>query len=252
MKQKKSIIVMITLVVIIVLGAFWIHDLTQPINKEPSIQFRDNIVIEYGYTTSGSGTTKEIQDGIKNGTIVQAAYLNTEVHVEQIVDFQNSSFKGYETADVRLDNKLLTDEVSFVLTKQQKIDYPLNARNNEIKQWIWDTKGDTKPLVGSVKITLDDGREITETFEYLVVDTTAPMIIGAQDLTTERNVKIKFEDFIKATDYFDGPVEISIDGEIKWNEAGIYDVMISATDKNGLIATELIKVTVQAESTPTS
>lgn len=251
---KNKVIAAAISVVLVLSFIIGIYTLTQAKIDIPVIKFKENLVIEYGNTTSLTETTKETLDAIKDGTAQSDTALLTGVHITQIVDFKDSNLRGHETASIRIESELVTDTVSYIFTDKQKEDNPakntvaFGEKKIDVYKWIWDNRGDAKPFKGTIVITLEDGSEIKESFEYLVIDTVAPIISGDKNFNAEYNSPIDFSGKFKATDPVDGDVEVRVEGDIDYSKAGTYELIATSVDKHNNKTEMKFQVTVNEES----
>ncbi len=94
------------------------------------------------------------------------------------------------------------------------------------------------------------GKVISQNKSYIITvdDSNYPIIEGVLDKTITVGDSINLKENITAYDVIDGDVDIKIDGSVDNTKAGVYEIKVSATDKNNNLTSQTFKVTVKEKT----
>ena len=149
--------------------------------------------------------------------------------------------------------RVKTAKVNIILKKDLTIEFASNIlvsdmiknMNGTIKN---DYKIDTTKL-GTKKIkfnfTNDDGITIPYSYDITIKDTTEPLIWLGNTYYVTTGSNIQLTDKILCGDNYDNKPICKIEGDYDLNQAGSYDLVFEATDKNGNINTKEFTLVVE-------
>ena len=129
--------------------------------------------------------------------------------------------------ELKLDNNIINDKFQFLEIGKHTLD--INVKT-----------------IYKYKIFKEYTKEIKQSKSYNieVVDTNYPIISGVKDKTIMVGDNIDLKENIKAEDKIDGVLDVNIEGDVNTSKAGVYEVKVTATDKNKNMTVETFKVTV--------
>ncbi|QIK56360.1 hypothetical protein G7059_00120 [Erysipelothrix sp. HDW6A] len=265
-KKNKLIAGVITVLVLAGVG-FGVWSLSQSKSVEPVIVFKENIVFEYGEDVSNDINKlvgRILDEDDKNNANVLTSYVKDDDH-EQILNELNADNKnavyfvieeiktdvasfGYqerakEVGLIKQDGSL-PDYETEVLTNNENLLHLLNAGGNSEKTEIKEIEK-YKTKVNAIK-----NNEVLKSFdfEYVVIDSQAPVIEGVKDMEIAFGTETLDLTHISFTSKLGGSViDIEIKGDIDTSVSGQYEMKAIATDDNGNVTEKTFIVTVLEE-----
>lgn len=149
--------------------------------------------------------------------------------------------------------RVKTAKVNIILKKDLTVEFASNIHVSDmIKNMNGTIKNDYKidtTKLGTKKIkfnfTNDDGITIPYSYDITIKDTTEPLIwLGNTYYVTTGSI-IQLTDKILCGDNYDNKPICKIEGDYDLNQAGSYDLVFEATDKNGNINTKEFTLVVE-------
>ena len=142
--------------------------------------------------------------------------------------------------------RVKTAKVNIILKKDLTIEFASNIHVSDmIKNMNGTIKNDYKidtTKLGTKKIkfnfTNDDGITIPYSYDITIKDTTEPLIWLGNTYYVTTGSNIQVTDKILCGDNYDNKPICKIEGDYDLNQAGSYDLVFEATDKNGNINTK--------------
>lgn len=178
--------------------------------NEPTIVFRENIVLEYGQTTETDDSFK-----LTDPTI-------TIIDPLDLIKVAESEYDEVSLNKILMDGEISTLEFSFIDTMK-----------------LGKQKGRLYARLGT---------EIREfEFEFEVKDTQMPVLEGVKDIKTEYGVIPDFTTLFKASDPVSGVLEVLIHGDVDYNTVGTYSMIAEAMDHNNNKTAQAFTITVTEE-----
>ena len=75
--------------------------------------------------------------------------------------------------------------------------------------------------------------------------TAKPTISGVVDVTSKQGVEADYSSYVSAEDVYGNSLEVVVTGTVDWEMAGVYQIVYSATDRNGNTTAVAANVTVE-------
>ena len=149
--------------------------------------------------------------------------------------------------------RVKTAKVNIILKKDLTVEFASNIHVSDmIKKIIVKKKNDYKidtTKLGTKKIkfnfTNDDGITIPYSYDITIKDTTEPLIWLGNTYYVTTGSNIQLTDKILCGDNYDNKPICKIEGDYDLNQAGSYDLVFEATDKNGNINTKEFTLVVE-------
>ena len=149
--------------------------------------------------------------------------------------------------------RVKTAQVNIILKKDLTIEFASNIHVSDmIKNMNGTIKNDYKidtTKLGTKKIkfnfTNDDGITIPYSYDITIKDTTEPLIWLGNTYYVTTGSNIQLTDKILCGDNYDNKPICKIEGDYDLNQAGSYDLVFEATDKNGNINTKEFTLVVE-------
>ena len=149
--------------------------------------------------------------------------------------------------------RVKTAKVNIILKKDLTIEFASNIHVSDmIKNMNGTIKNDYKidtTKLGTKKIkfnfTNDDGITIPYSYDITIKDTTEPLIWLGNTYYVTTGSNIQLTDKILCGDNYDNKPICKIEGDYDLNQAGSYDLVFEATDKNGNINTKEFTLVVE-------
>ena len=149
--------------------------------------------------------------------------------------------------------RVKTAKVNIILKKDLTIEFASNIHVSDmIKNMNGTIKNDYKidtTKLGTKKIkfnfTNDDGITIPYSYDITIKDTTDPLIWLGNTYYVTTGSNIQLTDKILCGDNYDNKPICKIEGDYDLNQAGSYDLVFEATDKNGNINTKEFTLVVE-------
>ena len=149
--------------------------------------------------------------------------------------------------------RVKTAKVNIILKKDLTIEFASNIHVSDmIKNMNGTIKNDYKidtTKLGTKKIkfnfTNDDGITIPYSYDITIKDTTEPLIWLGNTYYVTTGSNIQLTDKILCGDNYDNKPICKIEGDYDLNQAGSYDLVFEATDKNGNINTKKFTLVVE-------
>ena len=137
--------------------------------------------------------------------------------------------------------RVKTAKVNIILKKDLTVEFASNIHVSDmIKNMNGTIKNDYKidtTKLGTKKIkfnfTNDDGITIPYSYDITIKDTTEPVIWLGNTYYVTTGSNIRLTDKILCGDNYDNKPICKIEGDYDLNQAGSYDLVFDATDKNG-------------------
>lgn len=149
--------------------------------------------------------------------------------------------------------RVKTAKVNIILKKDLTVEFASNIHVSDmIKNMNGTIKNDYKidtTKLGTKKIkfnfTNDDGITIPYSYDITIKDTTEPLIWLGNTYYVTTGSNIQLTDKILCGDNYDNKPICKIEGDYDLNQAGSYDLVFEATDKNGNINTKEFTLVVE-------
>lgn len=149
--------------------------------------------------------------------------------------------------------RVKTAKVNIILKKDLTVEFASNIHVSDmIKNMNGTIKNDYKidtTKLGTKKIkfnfTNDDGITIPYSYDITIKDTTEPLIWLGNTYYVTTGSNIQLTDKILCGDNYDNKPICKIEGDYDLNQAGSYDLVFEATDKNGNINTKKFTLVVE-------
>lgn len=149
--------------------------------------------------------------------------------------------------------RVKTAKVNIILKKDLTVEFASNIHVSDmIKNMNGTIKNDYKidtTKLGTKKIkfnfTNDDGITISYSYDITIKDTTEPLIWLGNTYYVTTGSNIQLTDKILCGDNYDNKPICKIEGDYDLNQAGSYDLVFEATDKNGNINTKKFTLVVE-------
>lgn len=149
--------------------------------------------------------------------------------------------------------RVKTAKVNIILKKDLTVEFASNIHVSDmIKNMNGTIKNDYKidtTKLGTKKIkfnfTNDDGITIPYSYDITIKDTTEPLIWLGNTYYVTTGSNIQLTDKILCGDNYDNKPICKIEGDYDLNQAGNYDLVFEATDKNGNINTKEFTLVVE-------
>ncbi|MDE8172151.1 hypothetical protein PT109_01490 [Erysipelothrix rhusiopathiae] len=176
--------------------------------EQPTIVFKENIVVEYGQKSFNDDGELPIDE---NNKVEKLPILMPE----DIIQKDKSKYEEISFNKIAAGGKPMTLEFRFIDTSEVgKHESVVYARlGNEVQEFK---------------------------FSYEVKDTKKPIIDGDDEVTLEHGEEFDVKEY-KAYDIIDGDLEITVDG--MKDDVGTFDITLRATDKNNNTTEKIVKVT---------
>lgn len=172
-----------------------------------------------------------------------------ELIFEEDIDTKvNPNMFKTDDSDVKVKSATVNGNVLTLEVKANDDDYDdaedfvgleISSGSNEIFDLAEDVDGEPDPngaaFTTEVQLSLVDEEKM---------DTVAPVISGAKDVTLKVGDEFDPTEGVTATDDVDGSVDVRVTGKVDTSKSGKYEITYTAIDKAGNKATKTITVTV--------
>ncbi|MCD7808747.1 MAG: DUF5011 domain-containing protein [Erysipelotrichaceae bacterium] len=105
----------------------------------------------------------------------------------------------------------------------------------------------------AVSVSDNSGNTTTQTYEFSITDTQAPVITltDGETVTVDYGSSFDYTDYVSVKDNYDKDVDVSVDGSINTKSDETQTLTITATDSSNNTTTETLKVKVEDLTAPT-
>ena len=262
----------------------WFNSVSKEITADSIVDITENIVLTAKWTESELTITFDVYKGQVEPTSKKVIYKQ-EYGTLPIPTMEGCEFEGWYDSQEQLANKVIDtsivrkteDHTLYAKWKDiqgPKFTYDINniytiEVHSEIPVFnvtatdnydddvdITVTNNIQKDVVGTYEyiITATDkaGNTTTETKEFKVVDTTAPVITVKDDVNSyEMEVHGEKPTFLAtATDNYDEHVDVVVTDDIDIHTVGTYTITFTATDTNGNVQTDTRSFVVKDTTPP--